>query len=68
MIATCCKRREHYGRAIIFLVIIVVATSVITLEGKDKIPCSGIELHGLFHFRDIHDFPQSFAKDSKITP
>ncbi|XP_069691110.1 probable peptidoglycan muropeptide transporter SLC46 isoform X2 [Periplaneta americana] len=34
MMHTCSKRREHYGRAIIFLVISAVSTSVITMEGE----------------------------------
>ncbi|KDR06884.1 hypothetical protein L798_03365 [Zootermopsis nevadensis] len=37
MITTCCKRREHYGRAIIFLVIIAVSTCVITMEGDSAV-------------------------------
>jgi hypothetical protein len=47
MTATSCKRREHYGRAIIFLVIIAVSVCIINMEGKDKIFFCVTELDGV---------------------
>ncbi|XP_069691101.1 probable peptidoglycan muropeptide transporter SLC46 isoform X1 [Periplaneta americana] len=37
MVSTCCKRREQYGRAILFLIIITTATCIITMEGESNI-------------------------------
>jgi len=47
MFATCFKKRDHHRRTIIFLVIIVLSTCVITFEGKDVSPVHSCELHGM---------------------
>lgn len=37
MISTCCKKREHYGRPIIFLMIIAISSCILILEGESAV-------------------------------
>jgi hypothetical protein len=69
MFATCFKKRDHHRRTIIFLVIIVVFTCIITLEGKDVLPVHGSELYGVVSTcLGVVGVLQFFWENSRITP